>query len=127
MSKHFELIAIGAGSGGLSVVERAAKYGAKCAVVESGDMGGTCVNRGCVPKKVMWYGANLAHSLHHAADYGFDVTAGKLDWKKLVANKLGKGSLPGSAGCSVGPSPPARMTSFMTIQPFRQAVECSST
>ncbi|MGB1258023.1 MAG: FAD-dependent oxidoreductase, partial [Thiolinea sp.] len=87
MSKHFDLIAIGAGSGGLSVVERAAKYGAKCAVVESGEMGGTCVNRGCVPKKVMWYSANLAHSLHHAADYGFDVTAGKLDWKKLVAKR----------------------------------------
>ena len=87
MSKHFDLIAIGAGSGGLSVVERAAKYGARCLVIESDVMGGTCVNRGCVPKKVMWYGANLAHSLHHAADYGFDVQAGKLDWAKLVAKR----------------------------------------
>ncbi|MEZ5537324.1 MAG: glutathione-disulfide reductase [Thiolinea sp.] len=87
MSKHFDLIAIGAGSGGLSVAERAASYGAKCAVIESGELGGTCVNRGCVPKKVMWYGANLAHALHHAADYGFDVQAGKLNWEKLVAKR----------------------------------------
>jgi glutathione reductase (NADPH) len=87
MSKHFDLIAIGAGSGGLSVAERAASYGAKCAVVESGELGGTCVNRGCVPKKVMWYGANLAHAMHHAADYGFDVQAGKLNWEKLVAKR----------------------------------------
>ncbi|CAA6806409.1 MAG: Glutathione reductase (EC [uncultured Thiotrichaceae bacterium] len=87
MSKHFDLIAIGAGSGGLSVVERAAKYGAKCAVIESGELGGTCVNRGCVPKKVMWYGANLAHAMHHASDYGFDVQVGKLNWEKLVAKR----------------------------------------
>ncbi len=47
----YDLIALGAGSGGLSVVERAASYGQKCAVVEHGKMGGTCVNVGCVPKK----------------------------------------------------------------------------
>ena len=87
MSKHFDLIAIGAGSGGLSVVERAAKYGARCAVIESVDLGGTCVNRGCVPKKVMWYAAELAHAPNHAADYGFDVSIGKLDWAKLVAKR----------------------------------------
>lgn len=87
MSKHFDLIAIGAGSGGLSVVERAAQYGAKCAVIESSELGGTCVNRGCVPKKVMWYGANLAHALHHATDYGFDVKVGQLNWEKLVAKR----------------------------------------
>ncbi|MEZ5447842.1 MAG: glutathione-disulfide reductase [Thiolinea sp.] len=87
MSKHFDLIAIGAGSGGLSVAERAAKYGAKCAVIESGELGGTCVNRGCVPKKVMWYGANLAHALHHAKDYGFDVQIGELDWSRLVTKR----------------------------------------
>ncbi len=68
----YDLIAIGAGSGGLSVAERAAAYGAKCAVVESGKMGGTCVNVGCVPKKIMWFGANLAHAVEDAKDYGFD-------------------------------------------------------
>ncbi len=87
MSTHFDLIAIGAGSGGLSVAERAASYGAKCAVIESRDLGGTCVNRGCVPKKVMWFGANLAHALHHAQDYGFDVTTNGFDWQTLVSKR----------------------------------------
>lgn len=87
MSKAYDLIAIGAGSGGLSVAERAAKYGAKCAVIESGPVGGTCVNVGCVPKKVMWYGASLAHALRDAQDYGFAVQGGELDWGKLVASR----------------------------------------
>ena len=72
MSKYdYDLIAIGAGSGGLSVVERAASYGQQCALVENGLMGGTCVNVGCVPKKIMWFGANLAHSSEEAQSYGF--------------------------------------------------------
>jgi len=87
MSNHFDVIAIGAGSGGLSVVERAALYGAKTAVIESGELGGTCVNLGCVPKKVMWYGASVAHALHDAEDYGFDVTIGDLNWEKLVMKR----------------------------------------
>jgi glutathione reductase (NADPH) len=88
MSQHYDLIAIGAGSGGLSVVEKAAKHGAKCAVVEvNDDLGGTCVNRGCVPKKVMWFAANLAHAQYEAQDYGFATTPGKLDWGKLVGKR----------------------------------------
>ena len=87
MSTHYDLIAIGAGSGGLSVVERAAEYGAKTAVIEVGELGGTCVNVGCVPKKIMWYGAGLAHALSDAEDYGFEVTRGKLDWTKLIAKR----------------------------------------
>jgi glutathione reductase (NADPH) len=87
MSTHYDLIAIGAGSGGLSVVERASEYGAKTAVIEAGELGGTCVNVGCVPKKIMWYGAGLAHTLQDAEDYGFEVTRGKLDWAKLVAKR----------------------------------------
>lgn len=87
MSTHYDLIAIGAGSGGLSVVERASEYGAKTAIIESGELGGTCVNVGCVPKKIMWYGAGLAHALEDAKDYGFEVTRGKLDWEKLVAKR----------------------------------------
>ncbi|MDH5185056.1 MAG: glutathione-disulfide reductase [Gammaproteobacteria bacterium] len=85
MSKHYDLIAIGAGSGGLSVAERAASYGMKTAVVEMSKLGGTCVNIGCVPKKVMWFGANVAHTLHDAAGYGFDVEVKSFDWGKLVA------------------------------------------
>jgi len=87
MSNHFDVIAIGAGSGGLSIVERAASYGAKTAVIESGELGGTCVNLGCVPKKVMWYGASVAHALHDAEDYGFDVKIGDLNWEKLVMKR----------------------------------------
>ena len=87
MSKHYDLIAIGAGSGGLSIVERAAQYGARCAVVESGKLGGTCVNVGCVPKKVMWYGAVLAHMLHDAVDYGFDIEQNGFDWHTLKTHR----------------------------------------
>ncbi len=89
MSKKYDydLIAIGGGSGGLSVAERAAAYGAKCAVVESGKIGGTCVNVGCVPKKVMWFGANLAHALEDAKDYGFDLQSNGFDWNHLVTKR----------------------------------------
>ena len=83
MARHYDLIAIGGGSGGLSVVERAARYGAKTALIESDRLGGTCVNVGCVPKKVMWYGASLAHSLEDAQDYGFRVENHGFDWPTL--------------------------------------------
>ena len=89
MSKHYDLIAIGAGSGGLSVAERAASYGAKTAVVEMSKLGGTCVNIGCVPKKVMWFAANVAHTLHDASGYGFDVSVNGFDWAKLVGAREG--------------------------------------
>jgi glutathione reductase (NADPH) len=85
--QHFDLIAIGAGSGGLSVAERAAGYGARCAVVEARRLGGTCVNVGCVPKKVMWFGAQLSHALDDARDYGFEVTRGGFDWSTLKTKR----------------------------------------
>jgi len=87
VTEHYDLIAIGGGSGGLSVAERAARYGARCAVVESGRLGGTCVNMGCVPKKVMWYGAELAHALRDAPDYGFDLDYRGFDWGELVRKR----------------------------------------
>ncbi len=87
MSEHFDLIAIGGGSGGLSVAERAASYGAKCAVIESGRMGGTCVNVGCVPKKIMWFGANIAQTLKDAKDYGFEVENKGFEWSQLVEKR----------------------------------------
>jgi len=83
--EHFDLIAIGGGSGGLAVAQRAAHYGARCAVVEPGELGGTCVNSGCVPKKVMWHAAELAHALVAAEDYGFGTQKGSVDWPRLVA------------------------------------------
>ena len=88
MNQHYDVIAIGAGSGGLSVVEKAAVHGKRAAVIEmNDDLGGTCVNRGCVPKKVMWYAAELAHTQHHMLDYGFDIKTGSIDWAKLVMKR----------------------------------------
>jgi glutathione reductase (NADPH) len=79
----FDLIIVGGGSGGLACAQRAAEYGAKVAVIESHRLGGTCVNVGCVPKKVMWNAASVALSLTDASDYGFNVTVGDSDWPAL--------------------------------------------
>jgi glutathione reductase (NADPH) len=88
MTEHFDLIAIGGGSGGLSTPEWAAHYyGKKCAVIESNELGGTCVNAGCVPKKVMWFAAEHAHRLETASDFGFDVTKNGHDWKQLIEGR----------------------------------------
>lgn len=83
MSVHHDLIVIGGGSGGLACAQRAAEYGARAAVIEAGPLGGTCVNAGCVPKKVMWNAAGLAHGLHDSTQYGFDITVGGHDWALL--------------------------------------------
>lgn len=83
-SHDFDLIVLGGGSGGLAAAQRAAEYGAKVALVERGALGGTCVNLGCVPKKVMWYAADLAHGIGRAADFGFDIDRKGHDWKALV-------------------------------------------
>lgn len=80
---EFDLIVIGGGSGGLAAAQRAAEYGARVALVESHRLGGTCVNVGCVPKKVMWNAADLADGLRDAPDYGFALTAGDHDWALL--------------------------------------------
>ena len=85
MSKEYDLIVIGGGSGGLAHAQRAAEYGAKALVVEWGRLGGTCVNVGCVPKKVMWYAAEQVHHAAHAADYGFDLDIRGHDWAALKA------------------------------------------
>lgn len=88
MSKqHFDLIAIGGGSGGLAVAEKAAKYGKKVAIVETKKIGGTCVNNGCVPKKVMWYAANLAHAVDDANGFGIPAERGRTDWLRLVSGR----------------------------------------
>src|ERR1700684_538029 len=79
----FDLLSVGGGSGGLACAQRAAEYGAKTAVVESGRLGGTCVNVGCVPKKVMWNAAGVAQSLADAEDYGFGLKAARNAWTAL--------------------------------------------
>ncbi|GAA6011513.1 hypothetical protein JCM11491_004670 [Sporobolomyces phaffii] len=83
---HFDLLVIGGGSGGLGAARRAAQYGAKVAIVEeTWRLGGTCVNVGCVPKKVMWHAADVREKLHHANAYGFTVPAEhtEIDWPTL--------------------------------------------
>ena len=87
MTTHFDLIAIGAGSGGLSVAERAASYGANVAVVEYDRLGGTCVNRGCVPKKIMWHAAVVAQTIKDASGYGFNIQNNGFDWGALVQKR----------------------------------------
>ncbi|MDH3769147.1 MAG: FAD-dependent oxidoreductase, partial [Gammaproteobacteria bacterium] len=81
--EHYDLLSIGGGSGGLAAAQRAAIHGARAAVIESGRLGGTCVNVGCVPKKVMWYAAQIAHVLEDAGGYGFDVAVHGHNWALL--------------------------------------------
>jgi len=83
MKQQFDLIVIGAGSGGIATARRAAAHGARVAIVEHGRLGGTCVNVGCVPKKVMWNAAALSHGLEMAGDYGFAVSRGGFDWSVM--------------------------------------------
>ena len=87
MSEKFDLLVIGGGSGGLAHAQRAAEYGVNAAVAEYGPLGGTCVNVGCVPKKVMWYASHYAHELHHAVDYGYDVNVKGHDWTALKTRR----------------------------------------
>ncbi|HAK15411.1 MAG TPA: glutathione-disulfide reductase [Acinetobacter junii] len=88
MTKHYDYIAIGGGSGGIASVNRAAMYGMKCALIEKSEIGGTCVNVGCVPKKVMWYAAHIAESIHkYAEDYGFNAQIESFNWQTLVKNR----------------------------------------
>lgn len=79
----YDYLVIGGGSGGLASARRAALLGAKAAVIEHGRLGGTCVNVGCVPKKVMFNTAVHAEYIHDHADYGFDVTLNNFSWESV--------------------------------------------
>lgn len=85
--QHYDLIAIGGGSGGLAVAERAAQLGKRVALIEGQRIGGTCVNNGCVPKKVMWYAAQLARAVDDAVDFGIPARRAATDWQKLVEGR----------------------------------------
>ncbi|MEL6402409.1 MAG: glutathione-disulfide reductase [Cyanobacteria bacterium J06607_6] len=85
MAYDFDLFVIGAGSGGISSARRAAQYGAKVGIAESWTLGGTCVNRGCVPKKLMMYASQFPEQYHAATGYGWDAVDGKFDWGKLIS------------------------------------------
>ncbi len=87
MSEKFDLAVIGGGSGGLAAAQRAAEYGARVVLIESGPLGGTCVNVGCVPKKIMWNAAELGAALHDAPGYGFQLQLSGHDWGHLKAGR----------------------------------------
>jgi glutathione reductase (NADPH) len=86
MSDHFDLIVLGAGSGGLAAAKRAASHGARVAIVEGDRVGGTCVIRGCVPKKLLVYGSAYRHLLADAASYGWSTGDVQFDAATLLAN-----------------------------------------
>lgn len=82
-SHHFDYLVIGAGSGGIASARRAAGYGANVAVIEGKSLGGTCVNVGCVPKKVMYNAGSVSETLHDAHHFGFKVVKPEFDWLTL--------------------------------------------
>ncbi|WP_413167121.1 glutathione-disulfide reductase [Capilliphycus salinus ALCB114379] len=84
MAYDYDLFVIGAGSGGLASSKRAASYGAKVAIAENDLVGGTCVIRGCVPKKLMVYASHFSHTYKDALGYGWSEVEPSFDWKKLV-------------------------------------------
>merc|ERR1719276_516833 len=84
----FDYLVIGAGSGGIASARRAATYGAKVGVVEKARLGGTCVNVGCVPKKVMWNAASIAETVHDMKHYGFSGEGGvEFDWEQIKESR----------------------------------------
>ena len=83
----FDLVVIGAGSGGVRAARVAAELGANVAVVEQGALGGTCVNAGCIPKKLLFYGAARARALRDASGFGLSVPNATFDWSVLSAGK----------------------------------------
>jgi glutathione reductase (NADPH) len=87
MTDQYDLIVIGGGSGGLACAQRAVEYGARVLLAESGRLGGTCVNVGCVPKKVMWNAAEIAAVAGDSAGYGFHFGAVAHDWAMLKAGR----------------------------------------
>ncbi|MGQ0836738.1 MAG: glutathione-disulfide reductase [Gammaproteobacteria bacterium] len=87
MNTGFDLIVIGGGSGGVACAQRAAEHGARVLLAESHRLGGTCVNVGCVPKKMMWNAAEIAHALQDGAGYGFTIDVRGHDWALLKRSR----------------------------------------
>src|ERR1700682_1271656 len=87
MSDDLDLFVIGAGSGGVRAARVAAEHGAKVMIAEESRVGGTCVIRGCVPKKLLFYASRFSHEFAEAAGYGWTVSPPTFDWPTLIANK----------------------------------------
>ncbi|MBE9076774.1 glutathione-disulfide reductase [Romeria aff. gracilis LEGE 07310] len=84
MNYDFDLFVIGAGSGGIATARRAASHGAKVGIAEDDRLGGTCVNRGCVPKKLMVYASKFPGYVEESQGYGWQFGAGQFDWSKMI-------------------------------------------
>ena len=84
----FDLLVIGGGSGGVACARRAASYGARAAVIENDRLGGTCVHRGCIPKKMLVYASHFGHDFEDAAGYGWTVGECSFDWPAMVRAKV---------------------------------------
>ena len=84
MSYDYDLFVIGAGSGGVATARRAAEYGAKVGIAEDDRLGGTCVNRGCVPKKLMVYASHFPKDFKAASGYGWTVGESEFDWNTMI-------------------------------------------
>lgn len=87
MPRDFDLFVIGAGSGGVRAARMSAGFGARVAVAEDRQLGGTCVNVGCIPKKLLVYASHFSGDFHDAAGYGWTIGEGAFDWSALIANK----------------------------------------
>ena len=83
----YDLFVIGAGSGGIRAARAAASYGARVAIAEESELGGTCVNAGCIPKKLLFYGAHFRDDFEDAAGFGWSVGRRRLDWTRLIGGK----------------------------------------
>jgi len=86
-TNDYDLIVIGGGSGGLAAASRAAAHGARVAMFEPNELGGTCVNAGCVPKKAMWLAAELSQRAELASRVGFDLPPPALDWPEFIVHR----------------------------------------
>ena len=84
---QYDLVVIGAGSGGVRAARMAAGFGAKVAVIEDRYLGGTCVNVGCVPKKLYVYGSSFSEAIKDAPGYGWSASNNGFDWARLRDNK----------------------------------------
>ena len=90
MKEEFDLFVIGAGSGGVRAARMSAQYGARVAIAEDMFLGGTCVNVGCVPKKLLVHASEFSHAFNEARGFGWSSELPPFDWQKLIANKDGE-------------------------------------
>ena len=121
----YDLMVIGAGSGGVRAARVAAGLGAKVAIAEKHRIGGTCVIRGCVPKKLLVYGAHFAEDLDDARRFGWQIEGASFDWPTLRDNVLAK--LRGSAACTARHSKIMTSKSTKGTRPSPVRTACAST